>query len=149
MEQQFLVRGRSIKVTLREHSIHIVNDEELWRLLNGQAEAATDDLIEVVKREYERLFHMPLDISDASLAVEIWGHIYCDYFARILEETVDLNLVKQLTDKIASTCKVIDCGESSADNNRFFWNMVAPFKKQIAALLPRQMDESKLRKDVK
>jgi len=147
MEQQFLTRGWSIKVNLEQHVVHIVNDKELWGLLNEQTEAATDEFIGRLKPEYERLFGQELDISDASLAVEIWGHVYCEYFARILEGMIDLDLVKQLTDKITSYCEVIDCGESSADSNRFFWNMIAPFKKQIAALLPKQIDESKFKRN--
>lgn len=149
MEQQFLVRGWSIQVNMERHAVHIVNDKELWGLLNEQTEAATDDFISLLKQEYQRLFGQELDISDASLAVEIWGHVYCEYFAHVLDNIVDLNLIKQLTDKIAANCEIIDCGESSADNNRFFWNMIAPFKKQIAALLPKQIDESKFRRDNK
>jgi hypothetical protein len=147
MEQHFLVRGNSIKVQLEQGALHITNDKELWGLLNEQTEAATDDFIDLLKKEYQRLFHVPLDISDASLAVEIWGHVYFEYFALIFEKMVNMNLIKQVANKITAYCEVIDCGESAKDNNRFFWNMIAPFKKQIAAMLPKQINEKNFKRE--
>ncbi|KAA5534937.1 hypothetical protein F0919_10080 [Taibaiella lutea] len=147
MEQHFLVRGNSIKVELEQGVIHISNDKELWGLLNEQTEASTDDFVDLLKKEYQRLFHVPLDISDASLAVEIWGHVYFEYFALIFEKMLNMNLIKKVTHKITDYCEMIDCGESEKDSNRFFWNMLAPFKKQIAAMLPGHINEKNFKRE--
>lgn len=147
MEQHFLVRGNSIKVQLEQGALHIANDKELWGLLNEETEAATDDFILLVKAEYKRLFNQTLNISDASLAVEIWGHVYFEYFALIFEKMVNMNLIKQMTHKITDYCEIIDCGESGKDSNRFFWDMVAPFKKQVAAMLPQKINEKNFKRE--
>lgn len=143
-EQQFLIRECSINVKLEPSIIHIINDEELGKLLNDGVEATTDALVSLIKEAYSRLFGKALDISNASLAVEIWGHVYFEYLAKVTEEKTDWKLIKQLADKITSNCEVIDCGESQADSNRFFWDMMAPFKKTIVSLLPKQIDATKL-----
>lgn len=147
MEQHFLVRGNSIKVQLEKGAVHITNDKELWGLLNEQTEAGTDDLINLLKAAYKDLFGQSLDISDASLAVEIWGHVYFEYFALIFEQLVSLGVVKQMADKITTYCEIIDCGETGKDGNRFFWDMAAPFKKQIARMLPRQINEKNFKRE--
>jgi hypothetical protein len=98
-----------------------------------------------VKKEYERLYKKELNISDASLAVEIWGHVYFEYFAIVFEKLVNMNLIKQMASKISSYCEIIDCGESEKDNNRFFWDILAPFKNQIAVLLPEKIAEKHIK----
>lgn len=145
MEQHFLINGNSIKVTLEEGAIHIFNDEELWKLLNEGMQTTTESLIVSVKKAYERLYKKELDISSASLAVEIWGHVYFEYFAIIFEKLVHMNLIKQMTNKISSYCEIIDCGESEKDSNRFFWDILAPFRNQIAALLPEKIAEKHIK----
>jgi hypothetical protein len=147
MEQHFLIKGHSIKVTFEKGIAHIYNNEELWNLLNEATEAATEELVNSIKQSYKELYGTEFNISNESLCVEIWGHVYFEYFAIVFEKLVSLNLIKQITHKISSYCEVIDSGESNTDNNRFFWDMLAPFKNQIASLLPQEINTSKFKRD--
>ena len=106
--QQLLVRNCSITVKLQRHVIHISNDHELGKLLSGKTEAATDELVAQVKHAYQRFFGEVLNISDASLAVEIWGHVYFEYLVKVTEQKLDWRFLTQLGDKGTAKCEKIE-----------------------------------------
>ncbi len=136
--QLIVLEGCTITVVFDEHALHITNDKELERLLSGDIERVTDILVSVVQKEFRTLHHRDLAISADSLAVELWGHVYCGQLAQAIAELVPLPLVAQFRDKVISYCEVIDCGEMRHDNNRLFWDMLAAFKSGIAGWLPEQ-----------
>ncbi|WP_118950141.1 hypothetical protein [Taibaiella helva] len=140
MEQRINIREEEISVVFDEHAVHIANDEALKCLLEAGKAGALDELVCQLKQHFLQLFDRELDISDASLAVEIWGHVYFGYLATALDNLVRLQLITTLTDKVIGYCAMIDCGESGHDHNRFFWNMLAPFAAKIVHWLPDDLN---------
>ncbi len=130
------IRSRQITVTFVQHAIRIVNNNELCALLASDTEAATDELVLALKAEYKTIVRASFQVSDASLAVEIWGHVYVDKFADIIKSLSPFAFIDGLADKVSHFCDVIDIGETGHDNNRFVWDGLARFKSAIAVLLP-------------
>lgn len=130
------IYGHTITVLFQSHSVHITNDEALVRLLESDREQVTDELVRAIKEQFKLLYTYELDISDASLAVEIWGHVYCAELATVVQNLVQLKLLEKVADKVIGYCAMIDCGETGYDGNRFFWDMLAPFKTRIEGWLP-------------
>ena len=130
------VREITINVELKLYAIRIFNAHILQGLLKkNHAEAATEELIINIKREYQRLFSTEFKVSDASMTVEIWAHVYADKFAEALKNHSSINRIDKLAEKIIYHAEIIDIGEKGHDENRFFWNGLAPFKGVIAAVL--------------
>lgn len=128
-----------IKVKLGENTIHINNKEDaLNKWIAADPETATDRLVEAVKAAFFRENRRHLEISDDSLAVEIWGHIYFEKFVDYIDDLVKLKLVRKLVFPVRKICATIDCGEAGHDSNRWFWDLLAPFKSRIGKWLPGQ-----------
>ena len=138
MTTTITINGEEIKVELDAHIIRITNDDQLSTLLAHKTETVTLNLVNAIKEAYKNLYKQELDISDASMCVEIWGHVYTDKFAEAIKSISSLDFIDKLAEKIIERCEVIDIGESSRDGNRFFWNALVPLKSAIAALLPKK-----------
>lgn len=136
MEKTLEVQGYGIPVSFDEHSVHIVNDDALQQLLEMDAAVATGLLVQQILDTFEQHYNRPLDINPDSIAVEIWGHVYFSYLGQLLEKLIALKLIEKIAGIILSACAVIDCGEPGYDQNRWFWDMLAPFKDRIAGWLP-------------
>ena len=129
------VKGRSIGIELKPHAIKIYNDDALSSLLSNNADAATEELIACIKKEYFKLFNIDFNVSDASIAIEIWAHVYAEKFAESVKNFSSVNLVDKLAEKIMHHAEIIDIGEKGHDENRFVWDGLAGFKPVIAGLL--------------
>ena len=130
-----MVSDHAVQVLFRAHSIHIDNDKSLKRLLEAGVNDI-DTLVLRIKQIFTTIYARDLDIDPDSLAVEIWGHVYCERLADLLADKIPLTLLDKITDRVIAYCEVIDCGEASYDGNRVFWNMLAPFKEAIVGRLP-------------
>lgn len=137
MEKELQVLGRNIKVAMTQHKIKLVNDTELAALLAQQTEAATDALVTAMKTSFREQNGKEFDVSDHSVAVEIWGHVYAESFAEAVKSLSPFGFIDTLADKVIGHCEVIDIGETGRDSNRFIWDRLASFKSNIAALLPK------------
>jgi hypothetical protein len=133
MDITITVRGKSLHIYIRQHIIRITNDDELIALLAHDTEAATGELITTIKVRYQEEFGKKLKVSDKSMAVEIWAHVYVEKFAKAI---ASLRITRKLADAIIRRCEIIDIGEWGHDQNRFVWNALSIFKPLIAALLP-------------
>lgn len=136
MKHLFLLQGRSIEVLFDEHAVHITNNKELQQLIAADPEGNTRALAELILQQFEVCNKRSFALHPDSLIVEIWGHVYCEYLAQILDNLVKLQLVKALAGKVIAFCEVIDCGEPGHDSNRVLWDMLAPFTAIIAGWLP-------------
>lgn len=129
------MEGHRVRVVLRDGLIQISNDEGLRGLLQDDMIARTEHLVAAVKADYEKCMDKPLAISDDSLVVEIWAHVYAERFTLALKQAVDLALIDAAADFVIRRSEVIDCGERSKDSNRFFWDLLASFKAFLARFL--------------
>ena len=137
-----------LKFFFEEHSVHIVNNQELWQLIGTAPEATTTAMARLIFTEFTRLYNREFEVHPDSLIVEIWGHVYFEYMALILDNLIQLKLISIVMDKLVSYCEVIDCGEKGYDNNRSIWDMLAPFVSLIAGWLPENINEKNLKRDV-
>ena len=137
MYKSISIRNKNVSVRFHERRIGIISDEQLLSVVTEMPEAATDELVSAIKKEYHNKFNKDFEVADASMAVEIWGHVYAESFAAAIKSLSPFGFVDSLADKVIGHCEVIDMGESGRDNNRFIWDRLASFKSSIAGLLPK------------
>lgn len=129
------IRDKNISVLLRENSIAIISDKQLLALVTEMPEAATDELVAAIKRAFYAQFNKEFEVTEASMAVEIWGHVFAEKFADAVKAITRVKLVNELAEKICLRCEVINIGKKDNDNNRFVWDRLASFKSIIATML--------------
>lgn len=137
MPQTISVRGKNIQLEIATHKIKLTNDDQLSQLLKSDTESATDELVNTLKVTFKQQMQRDIDISNNSMAVEIWGHVYSEKFLVIVKSLPTFGLLDGIAEKLIEHCEVIDMGESRHDNNRFVWNGLSYFKSEIARLLPK------------
>ena len=106
-------------------------------LLSTDIDERTACLVKLIKTDYFALTGKELRISDNSLIVEIWGHVYAGYFMLAMKKLFRTQLTDYLAKIVLKRCEIIDCGEKEIDRNRRIWDMFALGKNLIKKLLPR------------
>lgn len=125
-----------IAVYCKPKSVHIRTDYALEAYLALPGNGALD-LSDHLHAQYRTHYDTPLDIGRHSLAIEILAHVYVDNIAEALESIADrlssdmANPVSGLMERVRRHTGVIDCGESSVDNDRFVWDFLSPFHPMI------------------
>lgn len=147
VKRKLYIRQRAITVSFTEGVVRITNDDELQTLLNSSLYSGTTELVKEVKAEYYRIFGDHLRIADRSLAVEIWGHIYGEYFFRDLYRRIPWKPFNKLYRFVRYHCSIIDSGEAAKDSDRRLWDILAPGRKLIAGLLKRRLRRSFVRRN--
>lgn len=122
-----------VPVRVATNTIHITNDDALWQLIHANPVKNTYQLVDEINSVFLEKNKRDLEISRDSFAVEIWGHVYADHFAGVIDKLTNLKIIEP----IQKYCAVIDCGEKGYDQNRWFWNLLAPFAGIIGKLLPK------------
>jgi len=135
MNEVVTINIKDIHLQLKSHAIKIWNNDALSNLLKVDAESSTEELIENIKDEYFKLFGDEFKVSDHSMAVEVWAHVYAEKFAEAVKNFSSVKFVDAMADKILQHAEIIDIGETGYDDNRFVWDALAPFKSAIAELL--------------
>jgi hypothetical protein len=135
MYQSFTIINKIISVKLQHNRISIRTDDQLFELITTMPESATDELVATIKKEYHAQFNKDFEVSDASIAVEIWGHVYAEKFVSAVKAISPVKLIDELAEKIYTSCAVINIGNKDNDGNRFIWDWLAAFKPAIARLL--------------
>lgn len=146
MDKTYSLNNCLIKLRFSPGLIQLVSDLPLWIYLNRAVKLRTNRLIKEIKKDYVRRFNRPLAISDASLAVEIWAHVYCHYYALLLLKKNWLRPVHGLIKKVVERAEVVDCGEADQDGNRWIWNLLSAFNVGMVWLLPKRIPIAKLRR---
>lgn len=146
MEKEVRLHDCSIKIQLDEGIIRVYSNAALWQYLNGEARQRLNLLAETIKNEYAAAFSKPLKIGTKSLVVEILVHIYCDYLGLAFNRYVRIPVIQKLVNKLLERAEVVDCGEKAKDGNRWVWDMLAPGQRFFFALLPANLNSTKLKK---
>lgn len=129
------LHGKNVQLQFTQHKVKLTNNDELKDLLSNNTEATTDAIVTGILQEFKKRNNRDMEIKAASMAVEIWGHVYTEKFATAIKYLASISLVSGIADKIVEHCEIIDMGEYGHDNNRFVWDTLAPFKTMIAKLL--------------
>ena len=135
MKKDITIRDKAITVLFHCNRIGIISNEALFELVKKLPEAAMEEFISAVKKEYYDNYNKDFNVSDDSIAVEIWGHIFAEQFADTIKSLTNIKLIDSLAERINTHCEIINIGEREHDNNRFVWDGLAAFKPAIRALL--------------
>ncbi len=137
MVTKLAIRGKCISIQLVKHVVRITTDDELTGLLHHNAKAATEDLVIAIKAEYQKRYSTSFKVSNGSMVVEIWGHVYADQFAVWVKQRIYFPVVQRATRFVILHAEIIDIGERNYDSNRFVWDALAFTKPAIALFLPK------------
>lgn len=135
------LRSQNIKVQFKQQAIKIYNDDELSILLQNDAEELTSQLVNRIKVEYYKLFNTEFSVSNDSMSVEIWAHVYAEKFAEAIKHFSSVKLIDAFAEKIIQHADEIDIGEKGHDENRFVWDALQAFKSSVAKILFKTADE--------
>lgn len=121
--EKFKLDGEEISYQLSKQAIHIKNDASLEKVL---AKASSAEVIaKGVKEKYQAKYGAPLNVSDKSVAIEIYGHVFPEKIAETLKKVPSPGFVKEGLDKVLMRTDMIDCGEDQIDSNRKLWDAIA------------------------
>lgn len=144
MNKVYELDGNKIKVSIEEGLIRLKSDKALWLYLDGATIEKTMKLVQIIKTDYKTEFGPKLKISDNSLTVEIWAHVYSHYFGLLIKRNNRIKCLKKLLVKVIKRAEVIDCGERHLDTNRWFWDLFSGMKKPISWFLPKDIGRKNL-----
>jgi hypothetical protein len=124
MQRTFKYNKGEIEVAFAQGVVRVDNDRDLWEYIHFDPYKNTRILVTWMKQVYVNAFGEELRISDNSLAMEIWGHIYFEQFL-LRHPTLGRFLFPfGLYQRLVTSCKAVDCGESSKDSNRWLWDFL-------------------------
>lgn len=135
MEKQYDLEGHKITVLFKSKLVQIAGTEQLLLFLRTNLAAHTLSLVQHIKTDYQSIIGTSLNISDESLMVEIWGHLYASKFANILQELIKLKAIENFAEMVIQRSDTIDCGEADVDSNRKFWDVLSTFNSLIIKFL--------------
>lgn len=138
-EKIYELSGHQLLVIFDENLIRIKKPKALQKFLSSAIDNRSEVLVNYIKQDYFLLMEKELDITNDSLIIEIWGHVYASYFARAMKNLIKLKLVENVADFVITRSDTIDCGESDVDSNRKIWDVLANFKGIILTFLPKKM----------
>ena len=78
-----------ISVTYTDKIVRVKIDDILLRYLS-KGRGQSFKLAVAIKENYRHLYRKELKISDESLAVEIWGHVYCDKVCALIQKHIKI-----------------------------------------------------------
>lgn len=138
-EKIYELSGHKLLVIFDEKLVRIKKPKALQKFLSSAIDNRSEVLVNYIKQDYFLLMGKELDITNDSLIIEIWGHVYASYFARAMKNLIKLQLVENAADFVINRSDTIDCGESEVDSNRKIWDVLANFKGIILTFLPKKM----------
>ncbi|WP_134090546.1 hypothetical protein [Olivibacter sp. XZL3] len=139
-------RSISIEISYEPDMVHITNNIDLWRFFEEDIRLRTDLLIDTIQQDYVDIFGKPLKIARKSLAVEIWGHLYFEYYLLRLLRFLRIGLKSKIFQGLIARSAFIDCGEKDKDRNRLLWDCLALFYGVLQHLLPKNIGSTGLKK---
>jgi len=145
MDKTYQLGNCRIKVYLDKGLVRVFSDRGLWCYLDGEVKANTLQLVKMIKIDYRDQFNTPLNIADNSLMVEIWAHVYSDYFGLLLKNHMKIKWIQNLLQKGIERAEVIDCGEKHLDTNRWVWDFLSHFNSILSLLLPKNISIKNLK----
>ncbi len=122
----------NISIQYDEGVVRIKADDALIKFLELPSHGSYL-LSQHILKTYEKKFNKTIKISIHSLAIEIIAHVFVDTILENISDFSDsishekLKPVIDTLEHLREHTRVIDCGESSLDNNRFIWDSLVPF----------------------
>lgn len=142
-KKTYHLNGCELHVRFLEKLISIEKPEELNKYLASDIQYRTQTLASFIKSDYFKFFDKELKITEKSIIVEIWGHVFVSHIAKRFKTIIPIYPAKRFADFIIKRCNKIDCGERSIDSNRFVWDLLSAFKPFILFFIPKRFKLSK------
>lgn len=139
VEKVLVIGNYKTKVSFAKRLIRITNNDGFKKMLSDNLIENTKELVYIIKKNYQEAYGKELRISNHSMEVEIWGHVYGEYFIHDINKRLHWKITERLDRFVQKRCEVIDCGERKIDNNRLFWNVLGIGKKPLGWLLGRRL----------
>ncbi|MGY3052136.1 hypothetical protein ACVWYG_000323 [Pedobacter sp. UYEF25] len=139
MDQLFITSFKVLKIGLEPGLIKLYSNSALWTYLKGKDPDRLLFLIDEIKRRYEEKYQKPLHIGDSSLLVEILIHVYCHNVGLCILPFVKINFFRTVLEKLIERASIVDCGEFKSDTNRWFWDLLGPFKTIVVGAFPNEL----------
>ena len=111
-EKNYELSGHKLLVIFDEKLIRIKKPRALQKFLSSDIDNRSEVLVNYINQDYFLLMGKELAITNDSLIIEIWGHVYASYFARAMKNLIKLKLIEKAADFIITRSDTIDCGES-------------------------------------
>ena len=102
------VNGVPITYFLSEKAVHIDNNKELESIIPNPKTAI--ELAKKLKANYQKRYGRELSVSELSMAIEIYGHIYPEKLAKAIREIPLPNFVDQAMKNLIEKADIIDSG---------------------------------------
>ena len=138
-EKIYDLSGHQLLVVFSDQLIQIKKPHHLKQFLSSDIKNRSEVLVNYIKQDYFLLFNKELDITNDSLIIEIWAHVYASYFARATKNLIKLKLIEKAANLIIKRSDTVDCGESDVDTNRKIWDILSNFKGIILTFLPKKI----------
>ncbi len=126
-------------VSFEKQLIRIASPQALQEFLSQDIELRSKILVNYIKQDYLNFIGKELAVSNNSIIIEIWGHVYASYLAKSVKKLIRLKLIQPTLNLIIDRSDTIDCGEKEVDSNRWLWDLLANFKRAITKCLPKRL----------
>jgi hypothetical protein len=137
MEKQYNLSDCKVVVLFEDKLVRIIGSAQLLAFLAADLEKHSMMLVKLIKADYLKIKGSRLKITNKSLIVEIWGHLYASHFANALKKLIKLKIISDFSTFIIKRSDTIDCGEADIDTNRKFWDVLSNFNSVIRKFLPQ------------
>lgn len=137
MEKTYELSGCKLVVSFKQQLIRIASPQALQKFLSQDIELRSKILVNYIKQDYLNFIGKELAVSNNSIIIEIWGHVYASYLAKSVKKLIRLKLIQPTLNLIIERSDTIDCGEKEVDSNRWIWDLLAHFKWMILKLIPK------------
>ena len=137
MKRRYEVNSHGITVDLNQGMVCIMNDHAFKRAVAGAPIQSVFALIHSIQTDHSTVYGTALAIGRDSFAVEIWGHLYFEYFLLKYNALLRVVFLFGLYDRFLRSCQVFDCGEQGKDPNRWLWDRLARYRRNIEVWLPK------------
>lgn len=131
------ILGYKIAVDISQHGVHIVCDDEFHRMLAQHPVEGVDLLSRRLPESFLKERGRPLKISFHSIRLEIWGHHYFEVVYERLKWMLYGRVFRRIRNRLERATEQIDIAEWGHDNNRWVWDVLAPFGKIIEKCIPK------------
>lgn len=145
LEKIYAFQSSFIQVIFEEGIIRITNNLQLWIFYDQHIVERTVWLVNMIKQDYSEFSGRPLAISNRSLGLEIWGHLYYEVLILSICKFLRLNGNSPCVKTLLKSAQIIDCGEQYKDSNRRLWDFLAPLHNTIGRFLPLYISMKKLK----
>jgi hypothetical protein len=128
LKKTYQLQAYSIDVSFEPKLISIETPHQLKQLLAIDTNMRSAELAQLIKNDYLNFFSVPLRISNRSMVIEIWAHLFASYIANAILNNFRLRPMRRFATFMLSRSDKIDCGEKHIDSNRIVWDLLSPFK---------------------